>query len=79
MALQIDFLDGTKDVVEISGYLDANAAGPRFGRLSIRQTRYRTPNFFAVTSRGVVPHLTPDVLSALYTQIGGVSMALEGL
>jgi len=35
-----------------------------------------TPNFFAVTSRGVVHILHPDVLSA-YTQIGGVHMALE--
>jgi queuine tRNA-ribosyltransferase len=68
---------GRKILFEILSYLDANAAGPRFGRLSIQGRRdIETPNFFAVTSRGVVPHLTPDVLSA-YTQIGGVHMALE--
>jgi queuine tRNA-ribosyltransferase subunit QTRTD1 len=35
-----------------------------------------TPNFIAVGSRGVVPHVTPDVLLQ-HTSLGGVHMALE--
>jgi queuine tRNA-ribosyltransferase accessory subunit len=68
---------GRKVLFEILSLLDATGAGPRLGRLSIQGRRsIETPNFFAVTSRGVVPHLTPDVVSA-HTQIGGVHIALE--
>ncbi|KAE9364646.1 putative Queuine tRNA-ribosyltransferase-like protein [Stipitochalara longipes BDJ] len=68
---------GRKIAFEILSHLDANVAGPRLGRLSIQGRRdIETPNFFAVTSRGVIPHLTPDVVSS-HTQIGGVHMALE--
>jgi queuine tRNA-ribosyltransferase subunit QTRTD1 len=35
-----------------------------------------TPNFLAVSSRGVIPHMTPDVIAAS-TQIGGIHMAIE--
>ena len=49
----------------------------RLGRLAIRGRKdLETPCFLALTSRGVVPHVTPDVLAA-HTQIGGVHMALE--
>jgi queuine tRNA-ribosyltransferase accessory subunit len=62
---------------EILSFLDAGAAGPRLGRLVIKGRQdLETPNFFAVSSRGVVPHLTPDVIS-VHTSIGGVHMALE--
>jgi queuine tRNA-ribosyltransferase subunit QTRTD1 len=68
---------GRKILFEILTHIDPNSAGPRLGRLSIQGRRdLETPNFFAVTSRGVVPHLTPDVISA-HTQVGGVHMALE--
>jgi len=56
---------------------DPNAPRPRLGRLSLNHRQaLSTPSFFAVTSRGVVPHLTPDVISA-HTQIGGAHIALE--
>jgi len=58
-----------------SAILDGSAA--RLGRLAIagRQS-LETPNFFAVTSRGAVPHITPDNASK-HLQIGGAYMALE--
>ena len=68
---------GRKIAFEILSGPDANVAGPRLGQLSIQGRReIETPNFFAVTSRGVIPHLTPDVISS-HTHIGGVHMALE--
>ena len=68
---------GRKLVFEILSGPEANVAGPRLGRLSIHgRNEIETPNFFAVTSRGVIPHLTPDVISS-HIQIGGVHMALE--
>jgi queuine tRNA-ribosyltransferase subunit QTRTD1 len=68
---------GRKIAFEILSHLDANVAGPRLGKLSVKGRHdVETPNFFAVTSRGVIPHLTPDVISS-HTHIGGVHMALE--
>ncbi len=68
---------GRKILFEILSHIDPNAAGPRLGRLSIPGRRdLETPNFFAITSRGVVPHLTPDVIAS-HTKIGGVHIALE--
>lgn len=56
---------------------DASVVGPRIGSLSLQGRKdFQTPNFFALTSRGVVPHLSPDVISA-HSEIGGVHMALE--
>lgn len=61
--------------------LKAAAAGDgvaaRLGRLALPQRQaIETPNFFAVTSRGVVPHLTPDTI-ARYGRFPGVYMAME--
>ncbi|PMD21767.1 putative Queuine tRNA-ribosyltransferase-like protein [Hyaloscypha hepaticicola] len=62
---------------EVLSHVDPNAVGPRLGRLSITGRReFETPNFFALTSRGVIPHLTPDVIAA-HTRVGGVHIALE--
>ncbi len=55
----------------------SNINGPRLARLSLEgRNPIDTPNFFAVSSRGVLPHITPDLITA-YTQFGGVHMALE--
>lgn len=55
----------------------AEGAAARVGRLAIpKRVPVDTPNYFALTSRGVVPHLTPDVLSK-HTRLGGMYMALE--
>lgn len=49
----------------------------RLGRLALpRREAIDTPNFFAVTSRGVLPHVTPDNL-ARYAKFPGVYMAME--
>jgi len=52
-------------------------SGARLGQLRVRDRKViETPNYFAVTSRGVVPHITPDAISE-YAEFGGVHMALE--
>lgn len=49
----------------------------RLGKLALPGRRaIDTPNFTAVTSRGVVPHLTPDIVSK-YTFLNSAYMALE--
>ncbi|KAI7340821.1 tRNA-guanine transglycosylase [Hortaea werneckii] len=51
--------------------------GPRLGRLKLpNRNRVDTPHYLGVTSRGVIPHLTPDSLSA-HTSISGVYVGLE--
>ena len=55
----------------------SNGLGPRLGRLSLPgRTAMATPHYIGVTSRGVVPHLSPDNFAGM-TSIGGVFMALE--
>lgn len=57
--------------------LPESTSRARCGTLKIKERQeVPTPNFYAVASRGVVPHLTPDVL-AKHTEIGGVYIALE--
>ncbi|KAJ1329774.1 queuine tRNA-ribosyltransferase accessory subunit [Microdochium nivale] len=59
---------------------DHGAAAARLGRLAFPRQRQRlpidTPNFIAITSRGSVPHMTPDVVTR-HTQLRGAYMALE--
>ena len=52
-------------------------AGPRLGRL-LRpgHAPVTTPHYVAATSRGVVPHIAPDMLQA-HTEIAAVYMGLE--
>ncbi|KAK3685412.1 tRNA-guanine(15) transglycosylase-like protein [Podospora appendiculata] len=54
------------------------AAAARLGRLALggRKSVIDTPNYFAITSRGVVPHVSPDNV-ARHLQTGGAYMALE--
>ncbi len=54
-----------------------DAVAARLGRLFVPGHRaVETPNFFAATSRGVIPHLTPDNI-ARHSQVSGAYMALE--
>lgn len=54
-----------------------DGATARLGRLALpKRQPVDTPNFFAMTSRGVVPHLTPDTI-ARYGQFPGSYHALE--
>jgi queuine tRNA-ribosyltransferase subunit QTRTD1 len=58
-----------------SAVIDNNEA--RLGSLQLPGRKViETPNFFAITSRGVIPHMTPDVISD-YTRFNGVHLALE--
>lgn len=58
------------------------ATGPhgpaaRVGRLQLAgRAALDTPNFLANTSRGAIPHVTPDLV-AQHMRIGGVYLALE--
>jgi len=62
---------------EVLGHVDPNIVSARLGRVSIpERTDVETPNFLAVGSRGVIPHMTPDVITAS-SKIGGIHMALE--
>lgn len=62
---------------EIWKAVGGNGASARLGRLTLPQRQtVETPNFFAVTSRGAVPHLTPDTI-ARYESFPGVYMAME--
>jgi queuine tRNA-ribosyltransferase len=55
----------------------ADGAGARLGRLAFSGSRnVDTPNFFAITSRGAVPHVTPDNLSK-HVPFQGTYIALE--
>lgn len=51
--------------------------GPRLGHLSRKgRNDILTPNYLAITSRGVVPHLSQDTLRSR-TDVKGVYVALE--
>ncbi|KAH6703289.1 putative Queuine tRNA-ribosyltransferase-like protein [Leptodontidium sp. MPI-SDFR-AT-0119] len=68
---------GKRLLFEVLSHVDPSVAGPRLGKLSLpRRKDVLTPDIFAIGSRGVVPHVTPDVLAA-HTQFGGIHMALE--
>ncbi|KAI1078629.1 tRNA-guanine transglycosylase [Whalleya microplaca] len=55
----------------------AESVGPRVGRLALPKRKpVDTPNFFGLTSRGVIPHVTPDIASK-YSNLAGSYMALE--
>ncbi|KAF3771054.1 tRNA-guanine transglycosylase [Cryphonectria parasitica EP155] len=54
-----------------------DGATARLGRLVLpKRQAVETPNFFTITSRGVVPHLTPDTI-ARYCQFPGAYLAME--
>lgn len=57
-----------------------NGSAARVGRLVLANPQRQpvdTPNFIAVTSRGVVPHLTPDTIVKHVGNVPGVYMAME--
>lgn len=49
----------------------------RLGRLAIQgRTPMQTPHYIAVTSRGPIPHIAPDMMRN-HTEVNGVYVALE--
>ncbi|KAK2048905.1 tRNA-guanine transglycosylase [Colletotrichum somersetense] len=64
-------------IFEISKKAASGSSAARLGRLSLpKRNPIETPNYIAVGSRGVVPHVTPDNLER-YSTICAVYMALE--
>jgi queuine tRNA-ribosyltransferase accessory subunit len=67
-------------ILKASGNVSNNAdssGGPRLGQLKYhRGSTINTPNFIALTSRGVVPHISQDNFASK-TEIEGVHIALE--
>jgi queuine tRNA-ribosyltransferase subunit QTRTD1 len=54
-----------------------NTVGPRLGSLIIpRRKPIQTPHYLALTSRGVIPHISQDTLRD-NTDVKGVYLALE--
>ncbi|TQS39279.1 hypothetical protein Golomagni_00197 [Golovinomyces magnicellulatus] len=51
--------------------------GPRVGQLISQGKLIPTPNILHLTSRGVIPHITPDVLLKSNMEVEGVHMAME--
>ncbi|KAK6211618.1 tRNA-guanine transglycosylase family protein [Colletotrichum tabaci] len=57
--------------------VDGSTSAARLGRLSLsKRNPIETPNYIAVASRGVVPHVTPDNLKK-HVSVGAAYMALE--
>ncbi|KAL6881587.1 tRNA-guanine transglycosylase [Trichoderma novae-zelandiae] len=64
-------------IFELIGSASVDGSAARLGKLSLPGKKVvETPTFFAVTSRGAIPHLTPDNLKR-HTSVSGVCMALE--
>ncbi|KAH6987396.1 tRNA-guanine(15) transglycosylase-like protein [Ilyonectria sp. MPI-CAGE-AT-0026] len=62
---------------EILKSATADAGAARLGRLALASRRVmETPNYLAVASRGVIPHLTPENMER-YTAFDAAYMAIE--
>lgn len=66
-----------RNIFEILSARVASSHAARLGRLSIPGRRpIDTPNYTAITSRGAIPHLTPDNVTR-HTDLSSAYMALE--
>ncbi|KAI1103289.1 tRNA-guanine transglycosylase [Jackrogersella minutella] len=64
-------------IFDVLRTIAVDGGGPRVGRLAIpKRKQLDTPNYFGITSRGAIPHMTPDVI-AKHTDFNGSYMALE--
>lgn len=71
--------DGRAEGMRFEALKSVGADGvvARLGRLVLPQRQVvDTPNYFAVASRGVVPHLTPDTI-AKHGGFSGAYIAME--
>jgi queuine tRNA-ribosyltransferase len=56
----------------------AASSSARAGTLAVSgKAPIQTPNYIALTSRGVVPHISPDVIIDGSTDFNGVYVAIE--
>ena len=68
---------GGLSVFEILPSPPVSDSSARLGRLALPgRTLIDTPGYVAMSSRGGIPHLTPDVINR-HTDIAGSYMALE--
>lgn len=66
-----------RKIFELLGSPATDGVAARLGRLTVPGRKpIQTPNYTAVTSRGAVPHLTPDNVMK-HTSFGSVYMSLE--
>lgn len=66
-----------RKIFELITSAAADGSAARLGKLSLPGRKaIETPNFIAATSRGSLPHLTPDNFKR-HTAVSGVYMALE--
>ncbi|KEY66173.1 hypothetical protein S7711_07630 [Stachybotrys chartarum IBT 7711] len=67
----------SRTIFQVLGSAVADACSVRLGRLAFPGRRpIDTPNYTAISSRGAVPHLTPDNVRK-YASFGATYMALE--
>lgn len=67
----------TLAMFEILKSATADVGAARLGRLALANRRVmETPNYLAVASRGVIPHLTPENMER-YTEFDAAYMAIE--
>jgi queuine tRNA-ribosyltransferase len=66
-----------RKIFELITSAAADGSAARLGKLALPGRKaIETPNFIAATSRGSLPHLTPDNFKR-HTTVSGVYMALE--
>lgn len=68
---------GRRATFELFGRAVADSGAPRTGRLALaNRDIILTPNFTAATSRGAIPHLTPDTIRK-YIPVKSAYIGLE--
>ena len=71
------YISAAEKIVPIFATRNPYGQGPRLGTLSLPgKTLIKTPHFLALTSRGLIPHITQDNLKA-HVNARSVHIALE--
>lgn len=77
MATTHEYADSTTTTKCLAFDPMAGKDGPRLGTISMRsRSTIQTPHYFALSSRGAVPHLSQDMMRD-HTAIMGIYSALE--
>lgn len=77
MAATRDYANPTATTTCLAFDLTAGEDGPRLGTMSMRgRSTVQTPHYFALSSRGAVPHISQDMMRD-HTAIMGIYSALE--
>lgn len=77
MTVDTQLLESEAMRFELLKAVAKDGAAARLGRLAAAgRTPIDTPNFIAMTSRGTLPHITPENVSR-HLQVTGTYMALE--